>query len=129
VFLHRTRNIQRNDLIAGQRADQQTKHNAGNLMITYLIDRIFDFSLQVIGLVVTSGSMDVATDTFHTSVLSHILCLQLITGSRTRQLSPPCYPFLYSNVILHSPTVCDWLSSNRSKVKILTCLLSLPQLT
>jgi hypothetical protein len=76
MFPQRTRNIQRNDVITGQRADQQTKHNSGNSMITYLIDRIINFSLQVIGWVVASGSMDVAPDTF-----SHLPSLRLITGS------------------------------------------------
>jgi hypothetical protein len=118
VFPQRTQNIQRNDVSTGQRTDQQTKHISGNLMITYLIDRIINFSLQVIGWVVTSGFMDVAMDTFHTSVLSHVLSLRLITGSQTQQLPPPCSPFFYSKVILHSPIVCDWLSSNRSEVKI-----------
>jgi hypothetical protein len=129
VFPQRTRKIQRNDVSAGQRTDQQTKHNSRNSMINCLIDGIINFSLQVIGRVVTGGYMDVATDTFHTSVLSHVFSLRLITGSRTRQLPPPCSPFFYSKVILHSAIDSDWLSSNRSKVKILTCLLSLLQLT
>jgi hypothetical protein len=43
-------------------------------MITYLIDRIINFSLQVIGWAVTSGSMDVAPDTFsHFNSFSHPL--------------------------------------------------------
>jgi hypothetical protein len=94
VFPQRTQNIQRNYVIIGQRADQQTKHNSGNLMITYLIDRIINFSLQVIGWVVTSVSMDVATDTFLTSILSHILSLTNHWFTNTTTATPHVLPFL-----------------------------------
>jgi hypothetical protein len=80
VFPQRTRNIQKNDVIRGQRTNKKI-HNSGNSMITYLIDGIINFSLQIISWVVSSGSMDVAPDTFHISVLSHVLSLRLITGS------------------------------------------------
>jgi hypothetical protein len=50
------------------------KHNSGNSVITYLIDGIINFNLQIIGWVVSSGSMDVAPDTFpHFSSFSHPL--------------------------------------------------------
>jgi hypothetical protein len=96
VFSQRTRNIQRNDVIIGQRTEQQTKHNSGNSIITDLIDKVINFSLQIIGWVVTSGSMDVAPDTFsHVNSFSHPLSATNHWLTNTTTASPMfSFPFL-----------------------------------
>jgi hypothetical protein len=116
VFPQRTRNFQRNYVTISQRTDQETKHNSGNLMITYLIDRIINFSLQVVGWVVTSGVYGCGNGYFsHFSSFSRPLSAidHWLTNTAT---ATPMFSFpFYSKVILLSPIFCDWLSSDRSK--------------